>query len=78
MPTHPRLSAGGRAEKGRGPGRVTRLLPCAPEAVGAGSGPSGRGGLRRSEDACHRPSWALSRGWVPSVGSPRGSSNLRA
>lgn len=52
MPTHPRLSAGGRVEKGRGPGRVTRLLPCAPEAVGAGSGPSGRGGLR-SEDACH-------------------------
>lgn len=65
------------AEEGRGPGRVTLLLPCAPEAVGAGRRPSGRGGLR-SEDACHTAPWALSRGWVPSVGSPRGSSRLRA
>ena len=44
-------AACGRAEEGRGPGRMTLLLPCTPEAVGAGSRPSGRGGFR-SEVAC--------------------------
>lgn len=39
--SNPRLPAGGRAEEGRGPGRLTLLLPCTSEAVGAGSLPSG-------------------------------------
>lgn len=62
MPTHPGLPAGGRAEEGRGQGRMTLLLlPCTPEAVGAGSRPSGRGGLR-SEVACTPTTlWVLSR-----------------
>lgn len=69
------LRAGGRAEEGRGPGRMTPLLPCTSEAVGAGSRPSGRSGLR-SEDACPRTPWVLSVWWVPSGGSPGALSRL--